>query len=161
MSLFKPANAAEACDSLLTLTAYGTGLVAFLYFTRVAEEFVTPATENILDYIQNGFAILILVVGIPALIRFKMMIRGLRRSGTCETEGYIGDIYRKASAYAFSFVFILLLAMDILSRTVLSEFSTPVLIQGALGLTLAVFSGSFFVLRKRDDSAGDLPGDEA
>lgn len=160
MSFFKPANAAEACDSLLTLTAYGTGLVAFLYFTRVAEEYISPAAENILDYIQSGFAILILVIGIPALIRFKM-IHGFSRSGTCELESYIGNIYRRASTNAFTFVFILLIAMDVLSRTMLSEFSTSVLIQGTLGLTLAVFSGSFFVLKRKDEVPDDFDGDQA
>lgn len=158
MSVLNPRNAAEATDSLASVTAAAVGLAALVYSVNVAETFVPEAASELLGYAQIAGGLLILVVFGPLLILLKA--RGGRPAGRPSSGGYLSALFRQAALTGFSLTVLFMIVLSVFDRTVLARFSAETAIDIVITFALAAFAISFFVLN-RLGRLGDELGDEA
>ena len=140
---------AQIIDSFMQRTALGVFLMALAYAMSAAMLLTSPKVADLLDKLQLGLGILVLLVVFPA---FLQIVKLRRRTGRdCEeTDGYIVAMFKKASAKAFSLTFVFMVAMQVVTEKLQTGLSPSFFVNVILAFTLGVFSITFFILVRSD-----------
>ncbi len=143
MSILNHRNAAEASDTMATLTAAATGLAALVSSVNVVEVFVSAATAELLGYLQMAGGILIIAVFGP--MWFLLKKRAGRAAGR-GASGYLTAVVRRASGTAFSVTLAFMILLSLLERRVLVHLSAENAVDLLVSFALATFALSFFLI---------------
>jgi hypothetical protein len=145
---------AQIIDSFMQRTALGVFLLALAYTVSAAMFVASPRVAELLDKLQLGLSIVVLLVVFPAFLR---IVKLRRRSGSdCEeTDGYIVAMFRKASATAFSLTFVFLVVMQVVTEKLQSDLPASFFVNLIQAFTLGVFSIIFFLLVRSDSDQTD------
>ena len=145
---------AQIIDSFMQRTALGVFLMALAYSMSAAMLVASPKVAEVLDNVQLGLGILVLLIVFPAFLR---IVKLRRRTGSdCEeTDGYIVAMFRKASAKAFSLTFVFLVVMQVVTEKLQTGLSASFFVNVILAFTLGVFSITFFILVRSDSDETD------
>lgn len=144
MSVLNPRNAAEASDTLATLTAAATGMAALVYSVNVIEVFVSDGTAELLGHVQLAGGILLVAVFAPILILLKRR-RG-RAAGRRDDESYFGALGRHATSTAFAGTLAFMILLGLLERRVLAHLTAETAVDLLISFALAMFALSFFLI---------------
>ena len=136
---------AQIIDSFMQRTALGGFLLALAYAMSAAMLVTSPEVAEVLDNLQLGLGILVILVVFPAFLR---IVKLRRRSGSdCEeTDGYIVAMFKKASTNAFSLTFVFLIIMQVVTEKIQTGLPASFFVDIILAFTLGVFSITFFML---------------
>jgi len=140
---------AQIIDNFMQRTALGMLLMTIAYTMSTAMYAVAPETAEVLDKLQLGLGLLVLLVVFPAFLRMVKLRRRMR-SDCSETDGYIVAMFRKASTLAFSLTFVFLIIMQVVTEKFQTELPAEFFINAVLAFSLGVFSITFFVLIHSD-----------
>ena len=145
---------AQIIDSSMQRIALGVFLMALAYTMSAAMFVASPGVAELLDKLQLGLGILVLLIVFPAFLR---IVKLRRRSGSdCEeSDSYIVAMFRKASAKAFSLTFVFLVVMQIVTEKLQTDLPASFFVNLILAFTLAVFSIGFFMLVRSDSDETD------
>jgi hypothetical protein len=145
---------AQIIDSFMQRTAMGVFLMALAYTVSAAMFVASPRVAELLDKLQLGLGIVVLLVVFPAFLR---IVKLRRRSGSdCEeTDSYIVAMFRKASTTAFSLTFVFLVVMQVVTEKLQSDLPASFYVNLILAFTLGVFSIIFFILVRSDSDETD------
>ena len=140
---------AQIVDSFMQRTALGGFLLALAYAMSAAMLVTSPEVAEVLDNLQLGLGILVILVVFPAFLR---IVKLRRRSGSdCEeTDGYIVAMFKKASTNAFSLTFVFLIIMQVVTEKIQTGLPASFFVDIILAFTLGVFSITFFMLVRSD-----------
>ena len=140
---------AQIIDSFMQRTALGGFLLALAYAMSAAMLVTSPEVAEVLDNLQLGLGILVILVVFPAFLR---IVKLRRRSGSdCEeTDGYIVAMFKKASTNAFSLTFVFLIIMQVVTEKIQTGLPASFFVDIILAFTLGVFSITFFMLVRSD-----------
>jgi cobalamin synthase len=138
---------AEQADRMMQKIALGVFLVAVAYTISAAKFFVSEDVAGVLDISSQVLGIIILIIVLPAFLRFMSMKRKNRE--TCrEPEGFVTEIFDKATSKAFQFTFIFLIILEFVSGRYLVHLPGEFFIKLIIAVTLAIFSLTFFFLNR-------------
>jgi len=143
MSFMNPRNPAEACDSLATLTAAATALVALLQSVNVIEVFAPEAVAGALGTAQSAGAVL--VVGVFAPLFLFLKSRGAMPSGQSSSGSYLGALVRQAGMSAFSATLVFMIILSMLNEIVLSRVTAEVALDLVITFAFGSFAAAFFI----------------
>ena len=76
---------------------------------------------------------------------------------TAEPEGFVIEMFDKATGKSFQFTFLFLIALEFVSGNYLTDLPTEFFIKLIISVTLAIFSLSFFFLNR---AGGDLEAED-
>jgi hypothetical protein len=140
---------AQIIDSFMQRTALGGFLMALAYAMSAAMLVTSSDLAEVLDKLQLGLGILVILVVFPAFLR---IVKLRRRSGSdCEeTDGYIVAMFKKASTNAFSLTFVFLIIMQVVTEKIQTDLPASFFVDIILAFTLGVFSITFFMLVRSD-----------
>ena len=148
-------SVAEQIDRMMQRIALGVFLVAIAYGLSIAEFFVSTQTNEILNNVMRVLGVGIFVLVLPQFLKFLMMRH--KYSEACkEPEGFVIEMFDKATGKAFQFTFLFLVPLEFASDGLLSHLPGEFFIKLIIMVTLAIFSLTFFFLNR----AGDAPGPE-
>ena len=157
MNKQKTVSFAEQADRMMQVVALGVFLVAVAYAISAAEFFVSEDIAGVLNISSQVLGIIIFIIVLPAFLRFMSMKRKNRE--TCgESEGFVTEIFDKATGKAFQFTFIFLIILEIVSGSYLAHLPGEFFIKLTIAVTLAIFSLTFFFLNR--DWGGNEVEDE-
>lgn len=157
MNRQKQVSIAEQIDRMHQKIAVGVFLVAIVYAISAAQFLISEETKGILDIISKILGITILFLVLPAFLKLMNMRR--KNKGACkEPEGFVIEMFNKASGKAFQFTFLFLVALEIISKNVLANLPGEFLIKLIISVTLAIFSLTFFFLN-HDGDVGETEDD--
>ena len=80
--------------------------------------------------------------------------------GSHEPESFVIDVYKRAAERAFSFTFIFLLFMDVMTGGMFSVLPAEITIKIVIAVSLAIFALSFFIFNRTSDGEDDDFGEE-
>ena len=104
--------------------------------------------------LKLGLGVLAIIVVLPQFVKLiRLMAR--MRSGQCEPEGFVVDVYKRAAERAFAFTFIFLLFMDFMIGRFWTELPADFVIEVVIAVSLALFSLSFFLFNRDDGEDED------
>ena len=148
---------AQIVETLLQRTAIGLFLLAIGY-TMSAIMYVVSDQEivDLMDRLQLVPSILVLLIVFPAFVRFARL-RYRRKNECTEADGYLVEMFKRASAMAFSLTFVFLIVLELVAEKYLTGLPTPFFINATLAFSLGVLSIAFFRLAHGD---GDDEGDD-
>jgi len=146
MSFMNPRNPAEACDSLATLTAAATALVALLQSVNVIEVLVPEAVAGVLGTAQSAGGILVLGLFAPLFLFLKS--RGATPKGKSSSGSYLGALVRQTGLNAFSATLVFMITLSVLNEMVLSRFTAEVVLDAVITFALGSFAVSFFFINR-------------
>lgn len=148
---------AQIVDTLLQRTAIGLFLLAIAY-TMSAAMYVINNQDivNLMDRLQLVPSILVLLIVFPAFVKFAKL-RYRRKSECSEADGYLVEMFRRASAMAFGLTFVFLIVLELVTEKYLTGLPTPFFINATLAFSLGVLSVGFFRLARGD---GDDESDD-
>lgn len=146
MSFMNPRNPAEACDSLVTLTAAAMALVALLQSANVIEFFAPEAVTGLLGTAQSAGAVLVVGVFGPLFIFLKF--RGATPAAKSSSGGYIGALLRQTALSAFSATIAFMVMLSVLGERVLSRFTAEVALDLVISFAFGSFAVSFFIINR-------------
>ena len=148
-------SVAEQIDRMMQRIALGVFLVAITYGLSVAEFFVSPQTNEILNNVIRVLGVGIIVLVLPQFLKIVMM-KHKNREAFKDPEGFVIEMFDKATGKAFQFTFLFLVFLEFASDSLLSHLPGEFFIKLIIMVTLAIFSLTFFFLNR----AGDAPGPE-
>ena len=148
---------AQIVDRLLQRTAIGVSLLTISY-AMAAAMYVISDQEivDLMDRLQLVPSILVLLIVFPAFVKFARL-RHRRKSECTEADGYLVEMFRRASAMAFSLTFIFLMILELATDKYLTGLPAPFFINATLAFSLGVLSVGFFRLARGD---GDDESDD-
>jgi len=141
---------AEQIDNMMQKVALGTFLVAVAYAIITAKFLVTEETGDVLNIIARILGVLIIVLVLPGFIKFVNLKRK-NREACREPEGFVVEMFNKATGKAFQFTFLFLIFFEIISKNFLTDLPGEFFIKVIISLTLAIFSVTFFFLNRSGD----------
>lgn len=143
---------AQNIEAMLQRTAIGMLVLALAYALSAAEFWLGLEAEDLIQKIQTVLSILIVFIIFPA---FYKGIKTLRSCGDIQLfeDGYLPDVFKHASAQAFSFTFIFLIACEMFIKNIAIEMPPLFFIHVVQSFTLGVFSMSFFLQLSNDSSS--------
>ncbi len=155
---------AQIVDTLLQRTAIGLFLLAIGY-TMSATMYVVSDQEivDLMDRLQLVPSILVLLIVFPAFVRFARL-RYRHKNECSEADGYLVEMFKRASAMAFSLTFIFLMTLELVTEKYLAGLAAPFFINATLAFSLGVLSVGFFRLVRGDvddDSNDDFDTEPA
>lgn len=151
----KSETAPQFVDRFLQRTAIGVLMMSLAYLIGAALYLVQDPWQKPLDVGQFLLSIGAVVVVLPVFLGYVR----LRASGECsraETDGFVADVFNRACVMAFSLTFVILIALEPLTRRFFEHLPTPFFINLILGLSLGVFSVTFFRLSHDDEDDDDF-----
>jgi len=148
---------AQIVDRLLQRTAIGVSLLTISY-AMAAAMYVISDQEivDLMDRLQLVPSILVLLIVFPVFVKFARL-RYRLKSECSEADGYLVEMFRRASAMAFSLTFVFLMILEPVTEKYLVGLPAPFFINATLAFSLGVLSVGFFRLA-RDD--GDDESDD-
>ena len=152
---------AQIVDRLLQRTAIGVSLLTISY-AMAAAMYVISDQEivGLMDRLQLVPSILVLLIVFPAFVKFAKL-RYRRKNECSEADGYLVEIFRRASAMAFSLTFIFLMILEPVTEKYLTGLPAPFFISATLAFSLGVLSVGFFRLARDDESDDDFDTEPA
>ena len=147
MSKQQKVSVAEQIDRMHQRIAMGVFLVAIAYAISAIRFFVSEEVIGVLDIFSKILGITILILVLPAFLKFVNMRR--KNRGACkEPEGFVIEMFNQATGKAFQFTFLFLIALEIISKNYLAHLPGEFFIKLIISVTLAIFSLSFFFLNR-------------
>lgn len=146
----KKASVAEQIDKMMQRVALGTFLVAVAYAIVTAKFLVTEETGDVLNIIARVLGVLIIVLILPGFIKFVNLKRK-NREACREPEGFVIEMFNKATGKAFQFTFLFLIFFEFLSKSYLTHLPGEFFIKVTVSVTLGIFSITFFFLNRAGD----------
>ncbi|MEE8295146.1 MAG: hypothetical protein V3R64_05500 [Sphingomonadales bacterium] len=146
----KKLSFAEQIDKMMQRIALGTFLVAVAYAIVTAKFIVTEETGDVLNIIAKVLGVLIIVLILPTFIKFVNM-RRKNREGCREPEGFVIEMFNKATGKAFQFTFLFLIFFELVSKFYLTHLPGEFFIKVIVSVTLGIFSITFFFLNRAGD----------
>ncbi len=151
MTKQKPISFVEQIDKMHQRIAMGVFLVAIAYAISVIRFLVSEEISGILDIFSKVLGIAIIILVLPAFLKFVNMRR--KNKGACkEPEGFVIEMFNKATGKAFQFTFLFLVVLEIIGKNFLAHLPGEFLIKLIISVTLAIFSLSFFFLNRAGDA---------
>lgn len=151
MTKQKPISIVEQIDKMHQRIALGVFLVAIAYAISVIRFFVSEEISGILDTFSKVLGITIIILVLPAFLKFVNMRR--KKRGACkEPEGFVIEMFNKATGKAFQFTFLFLIALEFIDKNYLAHLPGEFLIKLIISVTLAIFSLTFFFLNRPEDA---------
>ena len=148
---------AQIIDRLLQRTAIGVSLMTIAYAMSATMYVIDDeGVVDLIDTLQLILGILVLLVLLPAFVKYVRLY--YRQKGECpEVDGYLVEMFRRASAMAFSLTFVFMVILEKVTEKHLTELPTPFFIDTILAFSLGVLSIAFFrvVRSDRDDEVDD------
>ncbi len=155
MSQNNQQSAAEIVDKFMQRTALAVFLISLAFACTALRFVVEGDIASHLGKAKLVFSVLAVILVLPQFIRVMRLAIKNRASG-CEPEGFIVDVYRRASEKGFAFNFIFLLIMDVVTDNLVTDLPPKFFIDVVIAASLAIFSLSFFFLnRKSNADEGD------
>lgn len=147
MSIFTKMKA-DFSDKYLNIIPFGMFMVSVSYAGEAVNIYTDDRWEAFLELFQTTFAIVILVVGIPATIYNAYLEIRKRRQSPRPTSiieaGFVQTQYNVTAVRAFSFVFITLLVVEQLGPRLLPDMPPKFFLEVVISATLMFFSLSFW-----------------
>ena len=140
----------EQIDKMMQRTALGTFLVAVAYAIVTAKFLVTEETGEVLNIIAKVLGVLIIVLILPGFIKFVNLKRK-NRDACREPEGFVIEMFNKATGKAFQFTFLFLIFFEFVSKSYLTHLPGEFFIKVIVSVTLGIFSITFFFLNRAGD----------
>ena len=131
----------------MQIIALAVFLMAVAYAISVLEFFVSEDVKAVLNISSQVLGIIILLIVIPAFVKFMRMKRKNRESCK-EPEGFVIEVFDKATGKAFQFTFIFLIILEFFSGSYLLHLPGEFFVKLIITVTLAVFSLTFFFLNR-------------
>ena len=138
----------EQIDRMMQRIALGVFLIAIAYAISASKFFVNEKTADILDISSQVLGVIIIVLVLPAFLKLVNMKRK-NREACSEPEGFVTEVFDKATGKSFQFTFLFLIALEFVSGNYLTNLPTEFFIKLIISVTLAIFSLSFFFLKFR------------
>lgn len=139
---------ADFSDHYLNIIPFGMAMVSIAYAGEAINIYTDDRWEYIFEFFQAFFAITILVVGIPATIYNAFLEIRKRRQNPRPTSaveaGFMQTQYNTSAVRSFSFVFILLLAVEQFGPRISPDMPAEFWIDVVIAATLMFFSISFW-----------------
>lgn len=146
---------AQMVDRLLQRTAIGVSLLTISYAMAAAMYVIDDqGIVDFMDRLQLVPSILVLLIVFPAFVKFARL-RYRQKSECAEADGYLVEMFKRASAMAFSLTFIFLIILELVTEKYLTDLPTPFFINATLAFSLSVLSIAFFRLAHGDGDDGD------
>lgn len=145
-------NLPQLTDTLLTRTAAGLLLLGLAHAVAVADAWLGAGAPGWLRYVSLALSAGIVVLVLPVVVRFV----AARRTGACdvsECDGYLSEVFRRACVFAFTTLFILLVALEAVAGHLPGSMGTGVVLNLLLTVTVWVLAGSFFFQSMGEGSA--------
>lgn len=147
-------------DHYLNIIPFGMFMVSVSYAGEAIDIYTDDRWESIFEFFQTFFAITIILVGIPATIYNAILEIKKRRQNPRPTSvieaGFVQTQYNTTAVRSFSFVFILLLAVEQFGPRLLPDMSAKFWMEVVISATLMFFSLSFwFDILKSNASSDD------
>lgn len=141
---------AQIVDRLLQRTAIGVSLLTISY-SMAAAMYVISDQEivDLMDRLQLVPSILVLLIVFPAFVKFARL-RYRQKNECSEADGYLVEMFKRASAMAFSLTFIFLMILELVTEKYLTDLPAPFFINVTLAFSLGVLSIGFFRLARGD-----------
>ena len=147
-------NAAQFYDRFLKFVALGSFVLALPYGVGAIRHFVSPEMKEYLEIAKMVFAVSGAAIVFPYFVKFMRLKK--KCVGNYEAQsGFIMEVYRKATEYAFSSTFILLIFMEPVAGEFLTDVPAVLYVHFALTVALLTLSGSFFFMSRGDDDLDD------
>jgi uncharacterized membrane protein len=140
-------SVAEQIDRAHQRIALGVLLVAGAYFISVVKFFVTPQVSGILDIASKVLGVATIVLVLPSFLKFVSM-RRRNREACREPEGFVIEMFNKATSTAFKATFVFLVFLEIVSTNFTADMPGEFFVKLIMTVTLAVFSVTFFILNR-------------
>lgn len=147
-------------DHYLNIIPFGMFMVSISYAGEAINIYTDDRWESIFEFFQTFFAITIILIGIPATIYNAILEIKKRRQNPRPTSvveaGFVQTQYNTTAVRSFSFVFILLLAVEQFGPRLLPDMSAKFWLEVIISATLMFFSLSFwFDMLKSNASSED------
>ncbi len=135
-------------DLYLYIIPFGMFMVSLAYGGEAINIYTDNRWEAVFELYQTFFAIVIILVGIPATIHNAILETKKRRQRPRPTSvveaGFVQTQYNTTAVRSFSFVFILLLAVEQFGPRLLPDMPAEFWIDVVIFATLMFFSLSFW-----------------
>ncbi len=136
-------------DLYLNIIPFGMFMVSIAYAGEAINIYTDDRWESVFEVFQGFFAITILVIGIPATIYNVILELRKRKQNPRPTSlieaGFMQTQYNTSAVRTFSFVLILLLAVEQLGPRILPDMPAKFWFEVVISATLMFFSISFWV----------------
>ena len=146
-------------DHYLNIIPFGMFMVSISYAGEAINIYTDDRWESIFEFFQTFFAITIIMVGIPATIynatlEIKKRTQNPRPTSVVEA-GFVQTQYNTTAVRSFSFVFILLLAVEQFGPRLLPDMSAKFWLEVVISATLMFFSLSFWFDMLKSNASSD------
>lgn len=135
-------------DHFLNIIPFGMFMVSVSYAGEAINIYTDDRWESVFEFFQTFFAITIILVGIPATIYNAFLEIRKRKQNPRPTSvieaGFVQTQYNTTAVRSFSFVFILLLAVEQFGPRLLPDMSAKFFLEVVISATLMFFSLSFW-----------------
>ena len=148
---------AQIVERLLKRTGIGLFLLAIAYTMSAAMYLISNQDiVKVMGRLQFIPSVLVLLVVFPAFVKFARL-RYRQKNECSEADGYLVEMFKRASAMAFSLTFVFLIILEPVTGKYLTELPTPFFINVTLAFSLGVLSIAFFrsVRGDSDDQSDD------
>ncbi len=150
MTKSKKISVAEQVDSMMQRVALGVFLVSIAYAISAIRFFVSQESVEMLDIASRALGVLIIILVLPGFIKFMILKRN-NRQACKEPEGFVVEMFNKATGKAFQFTFLFLVAFEFVNDDFIAGLPSEFVIKLILAVTLAIFSLTFFALSRVDE----------
>ena len=142
-------SVAEQLDKIMQKTALGVLFVACAYTMSILKIFFDEPISTILDFTKLALGILTVVMILPGFVK-GIQLRKKYGAACKEPEGFIVEMFNKATGKSFQFTFIFLIFLEMISRSHFAYLPTEFFLKLTIAVTLAIFSLTFFYLSRSD-----------
>ena len=155
MAINNQLSVVEQIDKMHQRIALGVFLVSVAYALSVIRFLVNEKTSGMLDTASQVVGVFVIILVLPAFVKF-LRIRRDNRAACAEPEGFVIEMFNRATGRAFQFTFLFLIVLEIVSKNLLSHLPGEFFIKLIISVTLAIFSLTFFFLNRVDDNEDDF-----
>ena len=156
----KTQNAAQIVDHFIQRTAIGVTLIALQYGASTAAYLMDDTAQRWIGRGSLALSILIIILVLPAFLRY-FQLRKRNRAGCRGAESYMLDTFRQAGLWAFSFTFILLQILMIITEKGGIDLPAAFFVKLALTGATGSLGLSFFFMTRGGDENDDFGDDQA
>ena len=146
-------------DHYLNIIPFGMFMVSVFYAGEAINIYTDDRWESVFELFHAFFAITIILIGIPATIYNAFLEIKKRKQKPRPTSvieaGFVQTQYNTTAVRSFSFVFILLLAVEQFGPRLLPDMSAKFFIEVVISATLMFFSLSFWYDMLKSNSSND------
>ena len=151
-------SAPQIYERFLQITALGTFILGIIFGLETTAYLVSDRLGEVLHEAADMLAILVVVIVLPFFLHF-LWYRFSKSAACSRPEGFVIEMYKKASVNTFTFLFLLLIGLNNAEGRLLSHLPPAFFLDLILAAALIFFSGAFFLsLRAPDGDADDFDG---